>query len=61
MGTVVDEKTERAVTAYESLMYAAEAVSKLLGEQLDSLGLTESQLRALEWLVKLGPMSLRDG
>lgn len=60
MAVELDEKTVRAVTAYERLMYAAEAVSKLLGEQLDSLGLTESQLRTLEWLVKLGPMSLRD-
>jgi DNA-binding MarR family transcriptional regulator len=60
MAFVLDEKTVRAVRAYENLMYAAKSVGRLLGEQLDSFGLTESQLRTLEWLVKLGPMSLVD-
>ena len=60
MAVELDERTERAVTAYENLMYAAESVSRLLGEQLDSLGMTLSQLRTLEWLVKVGPMSLGD-
>ena len=60
MPAVLNEKTIRAVDAYESLMFAAETVGRLLDKQLDSLGLTESQLRTLEWLVKLGPMCLRD-
>ncbi|MGD0955596.1 MAG: MarR family transcriptional regulator [Candidatus Acidiferrales bacterium] len=52
-----DERAERAVRAHTNLVRAAESAMALPDRQLDSLGPTTSQFRALETLLRLGPMT----
>jgi MarR family transcriptional regulator, 2-MHQ and catechol-resistance regulon repressor len=51
-----DEKAERALRVYKDLVKATEDMMALQGRQLDSLGLTVSQYRVLETLLRRGPM-----
>lgn len=50
-------KTQRAVMAHESLVFAAQALDVIQSHQLDSFGLTLSQYRVLEALLQAGPMN----
>jgi MarR family 2-MHQ and catechol resistance regulon transcriptional repressor len=50
-------KTQRAVTAHESLVFASQALEVIQSHQLDSFGLTLSQYRVLEALLQAGPMN----
>jgi MarR family transcriptional regulator, 2-MHQ and catechol-resistance regulon repressor len=50
-------KTQRAVAAHESLVFAAQSLDVLQNHQLDSFGLTLSQYRVLEALLQAGPMN----
>ena len=50
-------KTQRAVTAHESLVFAAQALDVIQSHQLNSFGLTLSQYRVLEALLQAGPMN----
>lgn len=50
-------KTQRAVTAHESLVFAVQALDVIQSHQLDSFGLTLSQYRVLEALLQAGPMN----
>ena len=52
-----NERSERALRAYSGLIRAADSVTGLLEMQLDPMGLTLSQGRVLEALMKFGPMS----
>jgi MarR family transcriptional regulator, 2-MHQ and catechol-resistance regulon repressor len=51
-----DEKAQRALRVYRDLVKATEDMMALQGRQLDSLGLTMSQYRLLEMLLRRGPM-----
>jgi MarR family transcriptional regulator, 2-MHQ and catechol-resistance regulon repressor len=55
--TVGDRDTDRALTAYMSLVYAAESLNVLLIRQLDTFGLTMGQFRVLASLLHGGAMS----
>jgi MarR family 2-MHQ and catechol resistance regulon transcriptional repressor len=50
-------KTQRAVAAHESLVFASQALDAIQSHQLDSFGLTLSQYRVLEALLQAGPMN----
>ncbi len=50
-------KTQRAVAAHESLVFASQALDVIQSHQLDSFGLTLSQYRVLEALLQAGPMN----
>jgi len=54
-----NERTERALRAYLGLIRAADSVTGLIEMQLETRGLTLSQGRVLEALMKFGPMSHR--
>jgi len=55
MGCKGDERAERALRAFKDLLRATESVLALQVRQLDSLGLTMSQFRVLEMLLRCGP------
>jgi len=57
MPSEISGKTERALEAFKKMLHATESVVRLLDDQLCSFDLTTGQFRALEALLRRGPMS----
>ena len=60
MTTTLKQRKERALAAYAELVRAHEKVNLLLDNQLRGFDLTDGQFRALETLLRGGPMSQTD-